>query len=274
MLSCKIQPIPTNRTKPKSAYSKLGYQISDCAGAELLVQMKSIAHNEMMRSKPLESPITISIRPTMKLLEQTHMVTRTRRPSILASQHAENSPRAKQPRLNQRSRLVSMDDEEYEPACVTPTSPRPITTIEELAINQSCYLSPDPLSLPQPVLIEKTADDFQKKRKVVGRTLKEGVKWKGTLRKKFSWKSFPELETYLVDHRAEYLQFSSSLNYTKAQKIYNNKLTQGLLDLAASVGYTFEGFSFAAVRDRIRCFYKSYVQATKKKKRSKRGHMM
>jgi hypothetical protein len=107
----------------------------------------------------------------------------------------------------------------------------------------------------------------KKKKNAVGRTLHDGVVYKGTLRKKFSWKSFPELETYLIDHRAQYLEYSASLNYTKAQKIYNNKLTQGLLDLAAAEGYTFEGFSFAAVRDRIRCFYKSYVQATKKKKR-------
>lgn len=86
------------------------------------------------------------------------------------------------------------------------------------------------------------------------------------LRKKFSWKSFPELERYLIDHRSQYLQFSNQLNYTAEQKRYNNRLTQGLLDLAAVEGYLFEDFTFAAVRDRIRCYYKSYVQANKKKK--------
>lgn len=90
------------------------------------------------------------------------------------------------------------------------------------------------------------------------------------LRKKFSWKSFPELEAYLIEHRPRYLQYSSQLNYTAEQKRYNNSLTQGLLDLAAENGYLFEGFTFAAVRDRIRCYYKSYVQAVKKKKRKKR----
>jgi hypothetical protein len=39
------------------------------------------------------------------------------------------------------------------------------------------------------------------------------------------------------------------------------------LQLAANEGYVLEEFTFAAVRDRIRCFYKSFVQATKKKKR-------
>lgn len=51
----------------------------------------------------------------------------------------------------------------------------------------------------------------------------------------------------------------------------SNELTQGLLDLAKEEGYLFEDFTFAAIRDRIRCYYKSYVQATKKKKKRKRG---
>jgi hypothetical protein len=88
------------------------------------------------------------------------------------------------------------------------------------------------------------------------------------LKKKFSWKSFPELEKYLIDHRVQYLQYSNQLNYTAEQKRYNNWLTQGLLDLAAEEGYIFEDFTFAAVRDRIRCYYKSYVQAAKKKKQN------
>lgn len=271
MLSAKIQPIPVTRN-PKSAY-KFGIESSNYAVAELLMQVQRIAHKELKCSTPFKSLPSIPDHPSVTS-------TRRVRPSILPSSQpsfVSSSRRTQPPRLNPRSRKISMDDEDYEPpGVVTPNTPRrQIATIHELGIHQSCFLSVDPLSaLAPPVLIETTEADVQKKRKSVGRTLQQGVKWKGTLRKKFSWKSFPELETYLVDHRAEYLQFSSSLNYTKAQKIYNNKLTQGLLDLAASCGYTFEGFSFAAVRDRIRCFYKSYVQATKKKKRSKRSLMM
>jgi len=104
----------------------------------------------------------------------------------------------------------------------------------------------------------------------VGGTVEDGQPVRGVLRKKFSWKSYPELEAYLVENRARYLEFSSRLNYTSEQKRYNNSLTQGLLDLAAREGYLFEGFTFAAVRDRIRCYYKSYVQAIKKQKRKKR----
>jgi hypothetical protein len=103
---------------------------------------------------------------------------------------------------------------------------------------------------------------------LVGKTVQGEVK--GILRRKFSWRSFPELERYLIDHRQQYLQYSSQLNYTTEQKRYNNHLTQGLLDLAKREGYLFEDFSFAAVRDRIRCYYKSYVQAVKKKEKKTR----
>eukprot|EP00536_Pseudo-nitzschia_multiseries_P000941 jgi/Psemu1/234138/estExt_Genewise1.C_120007 len=85
-------------------------------------------------------------------------------------------------------------------------------------------------------------------------------------RKKFSWKNYPELEAFLVANREEYLRHSA-LNYTIQQKKYNNRLTEQLLDLAAEHQYIFNGkeFTFVTVRDRIRCFYKSYVQSSKKR---------
>lgn len=75
-----------------------------------------------------------------------------------------------------------------------------------------------------------------------------------------------ELEAFLVANREEYLRHSA-LNYTIQQKKYNNRLTERLLDLAAEHIYIFneEEFSFVTVRDRIRCFYKSYVQSSKKR---------
>jgi hypothetical protein len=115
-----------------------------------------------------------------------------------------------------------------------------------------------------------TASSRPKKQKhaLVGTTTTAPAR--AVLRKKFSWKSFPVLEQYLVRHRAKYLSFSAAHNYTRQQKTYNNALTQGLLDLAAEKGYVFEGFTFAMVRDRIRCYYKSFVQATKKEKGKKK----
>ena len=85
-------------------------------------------------------------------------------------------------------------------------------------------------------------------------------------RRKFSWKNYPELEEFLVANREEYLRHSA-LNYTLQQKQYNNRLTERLLELSTSHGYVFDthDFGFVTVRDRIRCYYKSYVQSAKKR---------
>lgn len=89
---------------------------------------------------------------------------------------------------------------------------------------------------------------------------------KKVLRKKFSWKSYPELEDFLIANREEYLRHSA-MNYTSQQKEYNNRLTERLLELASDCGYVFdeESFSFVSIRDRIRCYFKSYVQSKKKR---------
>ncbi len=89
---------------------------------------------------------------------------------------------------------------------------------------------------------------------------------KQVLRKKFSWKSYPELEDFLIANREEYLMHSA-MNYTSQQKEYNNRLTERLLELAAECGYVFDKscFSFVSIRDRIRCYFKSYVQSKKKR---------
>jgi len=94
----------------------------------------------------------------------------------------------------------------------------------------------------------------------------KGVSIKKIYRKKFSWKNFPELEQFLVANREEYLRHSA-LNYTLQQKQYNNRLTERLLELATEHGYVFDikDFGFVTVRDRIRCYYKSFVQSAKKR---------
>mmetsp|Transcript_33764 Transcript_33764/g.57034 ORF Transcript_33764/g.57034 Transcript_33764/m.57034 type:complete len:601 (-) Transcript_33764:132-1934(-) len=86
------------------------------------------------------------------------------------------------------------------------------------------------------------------------------------LKKKFSWRNYPELEEFLIANRPEYLRHSA-LNYTAEQKHFNNRLTEGLLEIAARHNYVFDEscFNFVAVRDRIRCYYKSYVQSSKKR---------
>lgn len=86
------------------------------------------------------------------------------------------------------------------------------------------------------------------------------------LRRKFSWKHYPELERFLIANRDAYLEHSSK-NYTAEQKQYNNWLTERLLQVAEQHNYIFdpEEFNFVAIRDRIRCYYKSYVQTARKR---------
>jgi len=123
-------------------------------------------------------------------------------------------------------------------------------------------------SISRPSLISKDGGKGQSKRKResrVGLTTKSGI-IRCTLRKKFSWKQYPELEDYLLKNQEEYFEYSSR-NYTAEQRKYNNSLTRGLLDLAFSEGYVFEEFTFSMVRDRIRCYYKSHSQSSKKKRK-------
>ncbi len=86
------------------------------------------------------------------------------------------------------------------------------------------------------------------------------------LRKSFSWKSYPELEAFLIENRDEYFQHSA-LNYTMEQKLYNNRLTGRMIVIAKSCGYVFDPdfFTFSKIRDRIRCYFKTYVQSLKKR---------
>jgi hypothetical protein len=75
-----------------------------------------------------------------------------------------------------------------------------------------------------------------------------------------------QLERFLIDNRDDYLKYSSR-NYTVEQKQFNNLLTERLIALAEQHGYIFdpEDFNFVAIRDRIRCYYKSYVQTARKR---------
>jgi len=125
-----------------------------------------------------------------------------------------------------------------------------------------------PKRIPSSPLIgteEGTKHGKRKRESHVGLTTKTGI-IRCTLRKKFSWKQYPELEDYLLRNQEEYFEYSSR-NYTAEQRKYNNALTRGLLDLASSEGYVFEEFTFSMVRDRIRCYYKSHSQSAKKKRR-------
>ncbi|CAB9501474.1 expressed unknown protein [Seminavis robusta] len=123
---------------------------------------------------------------------------------------------------------------------------------------------PNTTPLAPPAKMEAAEDN--KKRSLKPVAVPKGKTLKTILRKKFSWKNYPELEAFLITNREEYLRHSA-LNYTVQQKQYNNRLTERLLELAAEHGYVFDDveFSFVTVRDRIRCYFKSYVQSAKKR---------
>ncbi|KAL7566246.1 hypothetical protein ACA910_011309 [Epithemia clementina (nom. ined.)] len=157
------------------------------------------------------------------------------------------------------------------PVLVSPLTPH--STVRRLpARKQSLRLAKQTRREP----VSKVAEKHRESSSVVsaksskGRTLQssppKGVPIKKIGRKKFSWKCYPELEQFLITNREEYLRHSA-LNYTVQQKQYNNRLTDELLELATRHGYIFDTqeFSFVTVRDRIRCYYKSYVQSAKKR---------
>ena len=73
-----------------------------------------------------------------------------------------------------------------------------------------------------------------------------------------------------MKHSKKYYHVSNKLNYTIEQKNYNNELTRKVIDYAYSLDIVFckEDFkTFASIRDRIRCFYKSYSVYLRKKKK-------
>jgi len=157
-----------------------------------------------------------------------------------SSQHTYNQ----QPQQQHREHHVNQDHRDY---C---SNPRELQNASSLPLQSN---------LPPPLPV----NDVQQIPTKLPDRKREQVK---VLPAKFSWKKYPELEQFLLVNRDQYLQHSA-LNYTFEQKRYNNELTQRLLKLASDCGYYFDRkiFSFVAVRDRIRCYYKSYVQSMKKK---------
>jgi hypothetical protein len=80
------------------------------------------------------------------------------------------------------------------------------------------------------------------------------------------------LERFLILNREEYFE-NSAKNYTAEQKQFNNWLTEKLLEVAEQHNYVFdpEDFNFVSIRDRIRCYYKSFCQTARKRGLRKPG---
>jgi hypothetical protein len=263
----------------RQSWAKRPMDSSTKNAAALLWQVRKIAINEVHEKAPPSPPMfKLKLIPSPILCECVLSNSDSSDDSDSESDtNSYDTPIRGFPKAKRR-RLVSICSQDMG-ECAEPTSP--ILSMNSFKVPESPVpstgASPEKTSdakIFAPVLICGTLSHQAKEgnhflpHSLVGKTVQGEVK--GILRRKFSWRSFPELERYLIDHRQQYLQYSSQLNYTTEQKRYNNHLTQGLLDLAKREGYLFEDFSFAAVRDRIRCYYKSYVQAVKKKQKKTR----
>lgn len=243
----------------------------DCErGARLLLDFKSIAADELQHTK-------IDVPRIPKTVPRISALIPLQWEDSSGSEDKEEDYLTPMKRL--RTVSVSFDEPPSSPLRTSPTysyddSESTTSSPGSLTFHRGVVeVTPDTrrtvIELPDTLKQVETLIGRPSPSKLVGTEVKGPVK--AVLQRKFSWKNYPALEAYLVKHREEYLQYSSALNYTAEQKRYNNTLTQGLLDLAEEEGYLFEDFTFAAIRDRIRCYYKSYVQATKKKKKRKRG---
>jgi hypothetical protein len=245
--------------------TRFGIDRSNRGAALLLLEVRMIAIDEVREGSPSPPSSPLTTRHTCNLISES-------------SENSFSSDGRSNPITEDvttprklRCRAVSVCSQDtpslIQDTFVVPVEPEPSFIVgsehEEDSVRSDRIPSESTLKTPT----SASPFPFNPSKKFVGGEVEGTIKAK--LRKKFSWKSYPELEAYLVDNRNQYMQYSSQLNYTAEQKRYNNTLTQGLLELAAREGYCFEGFTFAAIRDRIRCYYKSYVQASKKRKRRK-----
>lgn len=245
---------------------------TDCErGALLLLDFKNIAADELQYTKIEIPSIPPKVRPRIEALIPSQW------------EDSESDSRGKpdlSPKKRPRTVSVSFDDPPMSPLQTSPSNSYDSeSSMRGSPASLTCDYSSVQVTPDRRKIVIRLPDTLKQADSILGRPSPSklvGTEVKGPvkaiLQRKFSWKNYPALEDYLVRNRAEYLQYSSELNYTAEQKRYNNTLTQGLLDLAEKEGYLFEDFTFAAIRDRIRCYYKSYVQATKKKKKRKRGN--
>lgn len=85
--------------------------------------------------------------------------------------------------------------------------------------------------------------------------------------KRFSWTFYPELEEFLIKNRNEFLSYSSTKNYTTEQRDYNNQLTSRFISHAKDTGYydvLLADMAFTEIRNKVRSYYKSYIQSYKR----------
>mmetsp|Transcript_28482 Transcript_28482/g.32643 ORF Transcript_28482/g.32643 Transcript_28482/m.32643 type:complete len:319 (-) Transcript_28482:405-1361(-) len=244
----------------------------DQEGVELLLGISNIVSNEIANSKKKifdddddindEQPSVIFDDPVTPKDDMLFSWNRARTVSIDNGQ-GQGYP----PRNTDHEKTMEPIKSLRLPAIVSPVGTRGLRTIRKPSLKLLANKRERITKLKQTQSNQTVPNAMSEhKRKATEQRVIKGIPVTIIHRKKFSWKNYPELEAFLVCNREEYLRHSA-LNYTIQQKRYNNRLTERLLDLAANNIYVFNEneFSFVTVRDRIRCFYKSYVQSSKKR---------
>lgn len=239
--------------------------------AALLLSVAGIVSKEI-DSEGVDWDDDVADPPPLSLVDTENLFSRHAQNPIDSEPLPRPRPSITSMQLLNRIRAVSIDmcdadvcgDPSHELSCSSSTSSEEGPVVVSPLNSPASRRNPRRASKMKALLLNKRSEMPTKKSVEAKGTLNGPVKT--ILRKKFSWKNYPELEAFLIANREEYLRHSA-LNYTVQQKQYNNKLTERLLELAADHGYVFddEAFSFVTVRDRIRCYFKSYVQSAKKR---------
>ena len=84
----------------------------------------------------------------------------------------------------------------------------------------------------------------------------------------FFWGAYPSLENILRKHMKKYYDLSTNKRQSRAQQEYNNELVTLVRAEAARMGWKFDESEFnnyRKIRDRIRCFFKTHIQNSKKR---------